>query len=106
MATKTKRPVRSAPKETEAKAQTKAAPVNGPADTTANTQPAQADLSIGDLRNLSTIMNVTSTRGTFRANEMAMVGALYNKLQSFLARVSPKDEKADGSAPTETPAKE
>ena len=58
MATKTKRPVRSAPKETEAKAQTKAAPVNGPADTTANTQQAQADLSIGDLRNLSTIMDV------------------------------------------------
>ena len=59
-----------------------------------------------DLRNLSTIMDVASTRGAFRANEMAMVGALYNKLQSFLARVSPKDEKADGSAPTETPAKE
>jgi hypothetical protein len=50
-------------------------------------------------------MDVASTRGAFRANEMAMVGALYNKLQSFLARVSPKDEKADGSAQAETPAK-
>ena len=90
MATKTKRPVRSAPKGTEAKAQTEAAPVNGPAGTTANTQQAQADLSIGDLRNLSTIMDVASTRGAFRANEMAMVGALYNKLQSLHAEISKK----------------
>ena len=40
-------------------------------------------LSIGDLKNLSTVLDVASTRGAFRAGEMANVGFLYNKLQTF-----------------------
>ena len=32
---------------------------------------AGADLSIADLKNLATIIDVASTRGAFRANEMA-----------------------------------
>ena len=43
-------------------------------------------LSIGDLKNLTTIIEVASSRGAFRANEMATVGLIYNKLQSFLAK--------------------
>lgn len=50
-----------------------------------------ADLSIGDLRNIATVIDVASTRGAFRANEMAGVGTIYNKLQSFLARVAPAE---------------
>ena len=70
-------------------------------------QAPQNDLSIGDLRNLSTVIDVASTRGAFRANEMAMVGAVYNKLQAFLAKVAPKTEGAEGDAsatPPTTPA--
>jgi hypothetical protein len=52
-------------------------------------------LSIGDLKNLATVIDVASTRGAFRANEMAMVGMVYNKLQSFLAKVSPPEKKED-----------
>ena len=51
-------------------------------------------LSIGDLKNLSTILDVASTRGAFKANEMAGVGFLYNKLQAFLAKVAPQEEQA------------
>jgi hypothetical protein len=58
-------------------------------------------LSIGDLKNLSTILDVASTRGAFKANEMAGVGFLYNKLQAFLAKVAPepKPEEANAAAP-------
>jgi hypothetical protein len=49
----------------------------------------------GDLKNLATVIDVASTRGAFRANEMAMVGMVYNKLQSFLAKVSPPEKKED-----------
>ena len=61
-------------------------------------------LSIGDLRNLATIMAVASTRGAFRANEMATVGLLYNKLNQFLIKVAPQQatEPSLASNPTAT----
>ena len=68
----------------------------------------QGGLSIGDLKNISTVMDVASTRGAFRANEMATVGLIYNKLQAFLAKVSPPEPKKDEAgakttAPITTP---
>ena len=65
-------------------------------------QPDPTALSIGDLKNLSTILDVASTRGAFKANEMAGVGFLYNKLQAFLAKVAPEQtpEGATAGAPT------
>ena len=65
-------------------------------------RPDPTALSIGDLKNLSTILDVASTRGAFKANEMAGVGFLYNKLQAFLAKVAPdqKPEEAKAGAPT------
>ena len=80
----------------KAKASTEApAGATGSAAPGPDGQAPQNDLSIGDLRNLSTVIDVASTRGAFRANEMAMVGAVYNKLQAFLARVAPP--KTEGS---------
>ena len=73
------------------------APKTAPTGTAPAGQPApQQDptaLSIGDLKNLSTILDVASTRGAFKANEMAGVGFLYNKLQAFLAKVAPQEEQ-------------
>ena len=68
--------------------------------------PAQAvtDLSIGDLKNLATIIDVASTRGAFRANEMATVGLMYNKLQGFLARVAPETKPEETKTATATTA--
>jgi len=51
-------------------------------------------LSIGDLKNLTTIIEVASSRGAFRANEMASIGLMYNKLQGFLNRVAPVNPAA------------
>ena len=60
-----------------------------------NAGQAGTDLSIADLKNLATIIDVASTRGAFRANEMATVGVMFNKLSAFLARVAPVDKPAE-----------
>ena len=89
MATK-KSKLKKAPAKTTVtpKTATTADPATQPADPSA--------LSIGDLKNLSTILDVASSRGAFRANEMAGVGLMYNKLQAFLAKVA---------SPAEAPTK-
>ena len=99
MATKTKKLKKDA--DSKATATAKPTATAQPAGT-APQQPG-TDLSIADLKNLGTIIDVASTRGAFRANEMATVGAMYNKLQAFLARVAPEskpeDKKAEAAAP-------
>ena len=83
----------TAPKET-ATAQPQAAQAQAQAQAP---QPDPTALSIGDLKNLLTILDVASTRGAFKANEMAGVGILYNKLQAFLAKVAP-EQAPEGTA--------
>ena len=98
MATKKKNLKKSAkttaPKET-ATAQPQAAQAQAP-------QPDPNALTIADLKNLATILDVASTRGAFKANEMAGVGFLYNKLQAFLAKMAP-EQKPEGTAETTAP---
>lgn len=95
-------------KEAEVKTP-KTAAATQPASTTQTTpqttpqgQPAN-DLTIADLKNIGTIIDVASTRGAFRANEMATVGLVYNKLQMFLAKVSP-ETKPEENKTAEAPA--
>ena len=93
MATKKKNLKKSAKSPTgTATAQPQAAQAQAP-------QPDPTALSIGDLKNLSTILDVASTRGAFKANEMAGVGFLYNKLQAFLAKVAPEQKPEGAEAP-------
>ena len=87
------------------KTTSKEAPVQAPAsDAQAQAQPG-ADLSIGDLKNLATIIDVASTRGAFRANEMATVGVMFNKLSAFLAKVAPNEQTNNATAPATAEAK-
>ena len=99
MATKKKNLKKTAKKTAQPKAA--AQPQQAPAGTQAP-QPDPTALSIGDLKNLSTILDVASTRGAFKANEMAGVGFLYNKLQAFLAKVAPEQKPADAKAEAPT----
>lgn len=67
----------------------------------AQAQPAPAaELTVQDLTAIKQIIDVASGRGAFRANEMAVVGQTYNKLESFLGAVSaqqePKKEESKG----------
>jgi len=89
METKTEKPAEE--KTTAPAAGTQSAP-----------QTPGTDLSIADLKNLQTIIDIASTRGAFRANEMATIGAMYNKLQAFLLKVTPEQKPAE--APVSQPA--
>lgn len=50
------------------------------------TQPQQTapSLSLQDLITVAQIIQITTQRGAFRAEELENVGALYNKLVAFL----------------------
>ena len=83
-------------KEETKKTETVEAPATATAQATAPAQP-QPDpmaLSIGDLKGLASVIDVASTRGAFKANELAGVGILYNKLQAFLAKMTPEQQPA------------
>lgn len=62
------------------------APATAPAEATA--PQAGADLSVQDLQGLKTIIDVASSRGAFKPNEMMSVGQVYGKLEAFLSSVS------------------
>ena len=60
------------------------------ATATENTAPqAQGpDLTVQDLQALKSIIDVASTRGAFKPNEMMTVGQVYSKLEVFLEAVA------------------
>ena len=83
---------------------------NKPAETQSATPQPDAPatgLSVGDLQNIAMIFDVASRRGAFKADEMATVGTVYNKLKAFLDTL-PKPEGEPGPTPqapaTEMPA--
>jgi|TARA_Y100001937_G_scaffold118370_1_gene172678 hypothetical protein len=95
-------------KEQTKKTETVEAPAQATAQATAPAQPDPMALSIGDLKGLASIIDVASTRGAFKAAELAGVGTLYNKLSTFLATVEAKsaqqaatDKATQASAPAE-----
>jgi hypothetical protein len=72
---------------------------NAPAEPTANgSEPAQAEsLGVADLQNCAQVIDVAVSRGAFRANEVAQVGAVYNKLEAFIKSVADA-QKTDAPA--------
>ena len=44
-------------------------------------------ITISDLDTIKNIINLASTRGAFRAEELSMVGTVYDKLTEFLQAV-------------------
>lgn len=68
--------------------------------------PASPDLTITDLQAIKTIIDVASSRGTFKAAEMSVVGNTYNRLTQFLDAVKPADQKEGATEqPADAPAK-
>jgi hypothetical protein len=47
------------------------------------------ELTVTDLQNIRAIIDIAATRGAFKAAEMAAVGAVFNKLDTFLSAVTP-----------------
>ncbi len=70
-------------------------------------QPAEAPqaqpvtLGLADLQTMLTVIDTVTQRGAFKANELAAVGILYNRVQTFLDAAKAAQE-AQASASTET----
>ena len=52
------------------------------------------ELNINDLNAMKVIIDIASSRGAFKPNEMAVVGQTYNKLTTFLDAVAKQAEAA------------
>ena len=50
------------------------------------------DLTVNDLNNIKQIIDVASSRGAFRPNEMMTIGQVYNKLETFLGTVAQQQQ--------------
>ena len=57
-------------------------------------QPESNDLTINDLNAMRTIIDIASSRGAFKPNEMTAVGQTYTKLTAFLDQVAKQAEGA------------
>ena len=64
-------------------------------------QPAaeSADLTINDLNAMKVIIDIASSRGAFKPNEMTAVGQTYTKLTTFLDQVAKQAEAQQAANP-------
>jgi hypothetical protein len=61
---------------------------------------SQPELSIADLQNLKSVIDVAVKRGAFQAAEMSSVGSVYDRLSAFLVAVTPPQQPAAPQAPS------
>ena len=57
------------------------------------------DLSVNDLNAMKVIIDIASSRGAFKPNEMVAVGQTYTKLTSFLDAVAAQQKAQEAAAP-------
>ena len=67
-------------------------------------------INLSDLGTLLQIVDLSTQRGAFRGAELTQVGAVFDKLNTFLSYVqqqqAERDEEQTGDAPTEEAASE
>lgn len=68
----------------------------------ADTTEAQVNLNLADLKAFCQIVEACTQRGAFRAEEMAAVGALYNKTMAFLKQSGVPSEPEAPQEPVES----
>lgn len=59
-----------------------------------NNEQKQPELSIADLQNMRALIDVAARRGAFSASEMSSVGAVFDRVNTFLAAVAPAEQPA------------
>tara|TARA_Y100001972_G_C7469284_1_gene239059 strand:- start:244 stop:534 length:291 start_codon:yes stop_codon:yes gene_type:complete len=82
--------------KTSAEKQQTAQPTEGTVTTPQAEAPA---LTVADLRNIRMIIDISSQRGAFKGGELATIGSVFDKLDTFLKSV---DAKADVPQPVPT----
>ena len=73
----------------------------------ADAQAGSTELTINDLNAMKVIIDIASSRGAFKPNEMFAVGQTYTKLTTFLDAVSAQQatqQPAGAPAPAPAPA--
>ena len=70
-------------------------PAEAPATATAPVE-QPVELTVSDLNNLKQIIDVASSRGAFKPNEMTIVGTTYSKLETFLTAVAAQQKPPAG----------
>jgi len=60
-------------------------------------KPDPNELTINDLQAMKVIIDIASSRGAFKPNEMTVVGQTYTKLTAFLDQVAKQSEAAKGA---------
>tara|TARA_B100001939_G_C16861198_1_gene581929 strand:+ start:294 stop:599 length:306 start_codon:yes stop_codon:yes gene_type:complete len=63
-------------------------------------------LSLQELDQIAQVIDLASQRGAFRGGELSAVGALYNKLVTFLSSVKAQQEAAAADSQSEDVAEE
>lgn len=58
-------------------------------------QSISTELSVTDLVNMKSILEVAVKRGAFNANELSGVGSVYDKLSKFLSMITTKQTSAE-----------
>jgi hypothetical protein len=76
---------------TNADASTATTSAASAATSAASTQ--EPGLTIQDLQALKAIIDVASSRGAFRPNEMVAVGQTYTKLEQFLSSIATQNKE-------------
>jgi hypothetical protein len=56
------------------------------------------ELTINDLNAMKVIIDIASSRGAFKPNEMTVVGQTYTKLSTFLDQVAKQAEASKAGA--------
>jgi hypothetical protein len=56
------------------------------------------ELTINDLNAMKVIIDIASSRGAFKPNEMTVVGQTYTKLSTFLDQVAKQAETSKAGA--------
>jgi len=64
------------------------------------------NISLADLQLLHRIVDLASSRGAFRGAELTQVGAVYDKLTTFLQQVVEAQEAAEAEAGQKAEAQE
>ena len=59
-------------------------------------QDQNVELTVNDLNALKQIIDVASSRGAFKPNEMSTIGTVYTKLETFLNAVAAQQQAAGG----------
>lgn len=61
----------------------------GPVSAEQSADTAQPELSINDLLQVRALLEAVVRRGVFQANELSVVGSVYDRLNNFLNAVAP-----------------